>query len=58
MMQATPKDFARTRVLPEFVGPYSDWPRRPRRKWKFPATIAASAVTMTVFVHCVVPMIA
>lgn len=43
--------------LPEVIGPYSEWPRKPVRKWKGTALVASVIVAAGVFAHCVVPMI-
>lgn len=44
-------------TVPNVVGPYSPWPRKPRRIGPKTATIGAIG-SLAVFVHCVVPMIA
>lgn len=41
---------------PEIIGPYSDWPRRRRRKGGRRVAVSAGVVAAGVFVHCAVPL--
>ncbi|MCV2864207.1 hypothetical protein [Defluviimonas sp. WL0075] len=44
---------------PEFVGPFSRWPRKETRRpsVRAMATTASAVVAAAVFAHCIVPMI-
>lgn len=50
--------FAPRHDATDIIGPYSAWPRKPRRRLRRPIALAGTVGAAAVFVHCVVPVIA
>lgn len=42
---------------PEIIGPYSEWPRRPRNIWKKLTAFAGTLIVAGVYLHCGVPLV-
>ena len=42
---------------PEVMGPYSEWPRQPKKVWKKPSMFAGTIIVAGIYLHCGLPLL-